>query len=254
MAIYRNIQMSFWTDAKITDKFNVEEKFLYLYFLTNPHTNLCGCYEISNRQIAFETGMTPEKAEKVTDALQQKGVIAYSKDTAEILLVNWYRYNWTTSEKFRKPLGNEIQMIKAADFKEYLTNLFEYGDAEFKNDRVSEIEDRVSNKKKKDAQPEKWAFGENKNVYLTDEEYNKLIEKYGVEETSAAIDKLDIYLIDPKNKNKYKSHYGALLRWVFKAVEEDRIRGRHNTTKTDVNDYLMAQATGGMDYGQTGNF
>ena len=49
MAIYRNVQTSFWTDVKIADDFNPEDRYFYLYLFTNPHTNLCGCYEVSVR-------------------------------------------------------------------------------------------------------------------------------------------------------------------------------------------------------------
>ena len=46
MAIYRNVSMSFWTDSKVADDFTAEDRYFYLYLFTNPHTNLCGCYEI----------------------------------------------------------------------------------------------------------------------------------------------------------------------------------------------------------------
>ena len=56
MAFYRNISINFWTDSKIDDDFTPEDKYFYLYLLTNPHTNICGCYEISMKQMERETG------------------------------------------------------------------------------------------------------------------------------------------------------------------------------------------------------
>ena len=47
MASYRNISMDFWTDSKVVDDFTPEDRYIYLYCMTNPHTNLCGCYEVS---------------------------------------------------------------------------------------------------------------------------------------------------------------------------------------------------------------
>lgn len=126
MAIYRNIQMSFWTDAKIADTFTPDEKLMYLYLLTNPHTNLCGCYEISVRQIAFEIGYKSEQVEKLIKSLQEKHVISYSLESREILLVNWHKYNWTTSEKFRKPLREEVKKVKKSEFRGYLERIL-YG-------------------------------------------------------------------------------------------------------------------------------
>ena len=56
VAIYRNVRIGFWTDTKIVDDFTPEDKYFYLYLFTNPHTNLCGCYELSFKQASVELG------------------------------------------------------------------------------------------------------------------------------------------------------------------------------------------------------
>lgn len=257
MARYRTVDMNFWDDTKIQEQYSFEEKGFYLYLLTNPHTNLCGCYEIGARKIAFETGLTEDKANKLIKALQGKGVIDYSQDTSELLVVNWYRYNWTKSDKFRKPLGAEIDKIKDGGFKEYLTGLYEGIETEYRIDTVSENDDTVPTPKKEKAKkPEKWAYGENKNVMLTDDEYNRLCAKYGKDATAEAIAYFDLYLDEPKNKRKYTNHCSAMQRWVFNAVEEQKAKQKRTTARTqptDINDYLMRQAMGvGND--TTGSF
>ena len=125
MAIYRNVQMSFWTDRKIEEDFSFEEKYLYLFFLTNPMTNLCGCYEIGRKQIANMTGLDIKQVKSLIKALQDEHkVIAYSEETSELLILNWHKYNWTDSEKFRKPLLNEIESVKDSKFKGYLVDVY----------------------------------------------------------------------------------------------------------------------------------
>lgn len=125
MAFYRSIQMTFWTDTKIADEFTPEDRYFYLYLFTNPHTNLSGCYEIGIRQIANEIGYKTEAVEKLIHRFETThGVAKYSKETKEMLLLNWYKYNWTTSEKFRKPLLKEIQSVKNPDFQQYLLSVF----------------------------------------------------------------------------------------------------------------------------------
>lgn len=125
MAIYRNIQMAFWTDIKVVDDFTPEDKFFYLYLLTNPHTNLCGCYEISVKQMADETGYSRDTIEKLLKCFAEVHKVAYySQDTKELLVLNWHKYNWTASEKFRKPLLKEINSVKNDNFKGYLLDLF----------------------------------------------------------------------------------------------------------------------------------
>ena len=125
MAIYRTVSMTFWTDSKVIDDFTPKDKLFYLYLFTNPHTNLCGCYEISVRQIMTETGYGKETIEGLIERFQTvHNVIRYSKNTKEILLLKWHKYNWTSSEKFKKPLLKEINEIKEKSFFDYLMEVF----------------------------------------------------------------------------------------------------------------------------------
>lgn len=125
MAIYRTVSMSFWTDSKVVDDFTPEDKYFYLYLFTNPHTNLCGCYELSIKQVELETGYSKDAIYNLIKRFESvHDVVRYSKKTKEILLINWSKYNWTTSDKFRKPLARELENIKERKFREYLVSVF----------------------------------------------------------------------------------------------------------------------------------
>lgn len=138
MALYRNIHLSFWQDTKVTDDFTPEDRYFYLYLLTNPHTNLCGCYEISIKQMANEMGYDAKKVGKLIDRFSSiHNLIRYSQSGRELLIFHWSKYNWTSSEKFRKPLLQEIQNIKTDDFREYLLKLFDGENVKYGIDTVS---------------------------------------------------------------------------------------------------------------------
>ena len=127
MAIYRNIQMSFWTDSKVVDDFTPEDKYFYLYLMTNPHTNLAGCYELSLKQASDETGYTKDVISNLLERFEKvHDIIRYSKDTKEVLLLNWSKFNWTRSESFQKPLIKEIELVKNDNFKQFLWDIL-YG-------------------------------------------------------------------------------------------------------------------------------
>ena len=76
--------------------------------------------------------------------------------------------------------------------------------------------DNNENNENKSIYPRKKKFGEF--VFLTDEEYGKLVETDGKEFTDACIERLDNY-IGSKGK-KYKSHYRTILSWVRDAETE----------------------------------
>lgn len=133
MAIYRNVQLSFWTDNKVEDDFTPEDKYFYLYLLTNPQTNLCGCYEVSWSQLTNQTGYNKETVKRLLDRFENvHDVIRFNEKTKEILVLNWGKYNWNKSEKVLKGVESVAVHIKCEDFKKYVFDAMEC----VKNDTV----------------------------------------------------------------------------------------------------------------------
>lgn len=124
MAIYRNVSMNFWNDTKVSDDFSPEDKYFMLYCLTNPLTNLCGCYEISVKQMARDTGYTEETIRVLLDRFNKYDIIKYNPTFKELLIKNWHKYNWSNSNKLDKPLLEEIQKIKTPEFHNYLAEIY----------------------------------------------------------------------------------------------------------------------------------
>lgn len=121
MAIYRNVQLSFWTDNKVTDDFTPEDKYFYIYLLTNPQTNICGCYEVSWSQLTFQTGYNKDTVSRLLDRFQNiHNVIKFNNSTKEILILNWYKYNWSKSEDTLKGVLKVAEHIKCKEFKKYI--------------------------------------------------------------------------------------------------------------------------------------
>ena len=121
MAIYRNVQLSFWTDNKVEDDFTPEDKYFYLYLLTNPQTNICGCYEVSYKQMCNQTGYNKDTIERLLNRFENiHNMIRYSKDTKEILILNWHKYNWSTSSKVITGIESVAKHIKHKEFKDYI--------------------------------------------------------------------------------------------------------------------------------------
>ena len=121
MAIYRNVQLSFWTDNKIEDDFTPEDKYFYVYLLTNPQTNICGCYEMSWSQTTRQLGYNQETILRLLERFENvHDIIRFDRDTKEVLILNWYKYNWSKSEKVLVGVENVAQHIKSDDFRRYV--------------------------------------------------------------------------------------------------------------------------------------
>ena len=121
MGVYRTICVSFWTDPKVVD-FSAEDRYIMLYLLTNPHANITGCFEINFRQMAFETGHSTESIVCIIKRLAETHkIIQYCQETSEILILNWYKYNWSGgSPNVIKAVINAASSIKNDSFRDYV--------------------------------------------------------------------------------------------------------------------------------------
>lgn len=92
--IRRVVATSFWEDTKVIDRFSVEDKFFMLYLMTNPHTTQAGIYKLPYRIAGFETGYQTDVIKVLIDRFESKyHIIAYSKDTQEVAVLNSLKYS-----------------------------------------------------------------------------------------------------------------------------------------------------------------
>lgn len=126
MAIYRNVQLSFWTDNKVEDEFTPEDKYFYLYLLTNPQTNICGCYEVSYSQMTRHTGYNKETIQKLLERFDKvHHVLKFNSETKEILILHWYKYNWSKSDKVMIGIESVAKHIKSKELRDYVYAIME---------------------------------------------------------------------------------------------------------------------------------
>lgn len=71
MSKNRMINTKFWSDNWVVE-LDPLERYLFLYFLTNEHTNICGIYELPLRVMSFESGIDKEMLAKMLPRFQPK--------------------------------------------------------------------------------------------------------------------------------------------------------------------------------------
>lgn len=122
MAIFRKIHTSFWSDSFI-QSLTPEQRYFFLYLLTNEKTKQCGIYDISKRQICFDTGYNIDTVSKLLDYFINTGKIMFSEDTNEIAVKNWQKYNGSTSPKVQSCIDQELINIKNRVLIEYVYSI-----------------------------------------------------------------------------------------------------------------------------------
>ena len=91
MAVKRIVSTEFWTDKKVVEQFTPEDKFFFLYLLTNPHTTQLGIYQLIPKIAAFETGYNSESIASLIERFQKHNVIAISSSTGEIAVKHYLK-------------------------------------------------------------------------------------------------------------------------------------------------------------------
>ena len=114
MAVYRNVHIEFWQDGFILD-LTPEEKYFYIYLMTNSKTSQCGIYELPKRIIETETGYNRETVEKLLKRFEEYGKIIYCDETKEIFLKNWIKHNKAVSPQVVRCIEKELLNIKSKD-------------------------------------------------------------------------------------------------------------------------------------------
>lgn len=123
-SIKRIVNTSFWEDEKVVDLFSPEDRYFYLYLLTNPHTTQLGIYKLVPRTAAFELGYSKEAVKVLLERFENKyRMIKYSEVTSEVAIKNFLRHSIMKGGKpVMDCLLKEEQQVEDRTLLKYIYN------------------------------------------------------------------------------------------------------------------------------------
>ncbi|HBJ2608539.1 replication protein [Clostridium botulinum] len=221
MAKYRQLYTEFWKDGFVVE-LEPEEKYFYLYLLTNANTSQCGIYELPKKIIENETGYNKETVDNLIKKFEEYKKIIYSEETKEIIILNWFKYNEPNNINAIKCVNKELKKIKNRNFVKEL--YFQYSKSGLEVDKLFyEIEDSFiedKNNKVKDIYISITDHGNSdygyKNIYRNSKFENKSID----------IDKN--IEIETSNKHIVKGDEGAYKGPVSKEIINNKQKEINN--------------------------
>lgn len=122
MAKFRLVHTSFWNDPRVVEEMTAEDKYFFLYLLTNESTTQIGIYQITKKQIAFDLGYSPESANALLQRfIEHHKLIRYNPETREIAIKNWGKYNLVRGGKpILDCVKSELKNVKDATLIEWV--------------------------------------------------------------------------------------------------------------------------------------
>ncbi len=133
MTITKQIQVKFWQDDFVLE-LKPEERYFYMYLITNTTSTACGIYKFNHKLAVLETGLSAEAINEHLNTFESLGKIIISKSKKEIMLVNWLKHNCKMNKKTIKIINSELKEVKD---KELLSRFLEV--CKFRQYPVEEI-------------------------------------------------------------------------------------------------------------------
>lgn len=115
-----------WIDSDIwddTEDLDTNSRHFYLYLLTNARRNIAGYYEVNVRHFASDLGITEAKVDRLL-AKDQKYWL-YDRDTKQVLIPKFTRYNIVKSGQQIKALNAELRKLKPCPLHKKFLESFE---------------------------------------------------------------------------------------------------------------------------------
>lgn len=118
----RMIDTDLWNNEDIIEYFTAEDKYFWLYLLTNPHNNICGVMKSSPVLIARDMGYSKECIQNLLYRFENvHRAIIVDKETHELLILNWGKFNWNKSPDILKTVEKTMNSINSYYLKEILS-------------------------------------------------------------------------------------------------------------------------------------
>lgn len=92
MSRYVRIAPKFWQDENVV-LLSEDERFLFLYILTSPHSNMVGCYVLPPPYAMHDLGWEKERYVGAMEGLVEQKVVYYDTRTHVLLVPNFLKYN-----------------------------------------------------------------------------------------------------------------------------------------------------------------
>lgn len=114
----RLIDTELWNNEDIIENFTAEDKYFWLYLLTSPHNTVCGVFKNKPALIARDMGLHKDTITNLLYRFQTVHHLIYAdKETDEIIILNWSKYNWTKSADFMKTVIKQAETIQSSYIK-----------------------------------------------------------------------------------------------------------------------------------------
>lgn len=120
MEVFTKVERGYWQDEFILE-LTPEQKFFYLYLMSNSKVNTLGAYVFPLTMSTVELGYNKETVLKLLDHFAQVGKIIWDETTKEVFLLNWPKRNWNKRTATLRALKKDVDALKSPVLREKIS-------------------------------------------------------------------------------------------------------------------------------------
>ena len=120
MEVFTKVERGYWQDEFILE-LTPEQKFFYLYLMSNSKVNTLGAYVFPMTMSALELGYNRDTVKKLLDHFIEAGKIMYDETTNEVFLLNWPKRNWNKRTATLRALKKDVDALKSPVLREKIS-------------------------------------------------------------------------------------------------------------------------------------
>lgn len=120
MEVFTRVERGYWQDEFILE-LTPEQKFFYLYLMSNSKVNTLGAYVFPMTMSTLELGYNRETVKKLLDHFVEAGKIMYDETTNEVFLLNWPKRNWNKRTATLRALKKDVDALKSPVLREKIS-------------------------------------------------------------------------------------------------------------------------------------
>ncbi|NYB74843.1 hypothetical protein HZF24_11910 [Sedimentibacter hydroxybenzoicus DSM 7310] len=207
-----------WIDILLLVNHNPDK----VYFRDSIYDVEPGQRITSELQLSERWGWSRNKTRRFLNDLEREQQIDVKRDNRKtvITVLNYTKYQKDNTTKGTTESTTERQqMVQQKDINNNDTIMI--NNENKKDIYISVPDESLKSKQKKEK------YGEFEEVCLTNDEFNKLVDKFGMHKTEDMVSKLDNY--KASTGKRYKSDYATILNWNRKNENEPKNHSNGNT-------------------------
>lgn len=122
--MYRNVHARFWSDPKIR-KLTPDERYLFLYLVTNEHSHVAGIYRLPKLYIQEETGLSRKAIDSAFESFSSQNLAHYDQATEQVWIVKMLCYQGHGS-KIQAAIARHLKELHTSELKSVFAKTYSY--------------------------------------------------------------------------------------------------------------------------------